>query len=1320
MKTIILTAVLITAFLAADLLPSAAQSAEKLYQKGLMKEEGEGSLREAIDLYNQIAENTSAGMALRAKALLHVGMCFEKLGTGEAIKAYQRLVNNFPSQKNEVAVARERLSRLVTVAESLPEKPSDAPLVPEFTRIKMPTNPGNGILSPDGKTIAFILDGCVWTIPVSGGVDQYIAGEPRKISGDIGARDMNGSFAWSGDGKWIAVNAELESTSTSIYVVPSGGGKPQEVEVPSHQCGWPEEFRLSLSPDGKILAYATGYQPGDWQNKYTRIYTIPVNGGEAKELTEPGTQEPAFSPDGSKIAYVKCYKDKDARYYKSDVWVIPSEGGTPIQVSNLQSGQVIGPSWSHDGKMIAFIRRPEGEDPKEIWIVPVTDKGNPSAPPEKVDLPLASFYEVAGWTPDNKIGIQLMNPEYEIIYTVPAAGGIATQVTPQGWTSYPKWSPDGKRIFFRWDGGKIASVPSGGGAVDSLVIQSEFDMFTAVPGSGNDISPDGKTIVFSGARIFYEEGIRKWDVNIFTIPIEGGQPKQLTSVAVELQDRFPCWSPDGNSIAFIRPEIKDGKHIMHIFTISKEGDNLRQITTAADSTAWAPIDWSPDGKFIAFFTNDNTIRSIPVEGGESRTLTKIGSVNSQFDLAWSPDGKELAYTDKGKIWVYTPPSGTTREIKTGVTTHATKIGWSPDGKKIAFTAFSGGDTELWFMENFLPLEKLGPENVYSEPPLKPRFTKIKIPTRLSPAVVLSPDGKALAHVADKKIWITPLTGNVGPGFPGKPFQLNTGDVEVEWTGLAWSHDGKWIAFNENPPPLSSDNDTTGGEPIQGIYVVPSGGGEPQRILENYRDARVVNYRISFSPDGKVLAHTSVENKEQHLYLTTVDGGSSKRLVEMQARGPSFSPDGKMIAFVQDKGLGRGEGDLGLWIIPAKGGTPRLLADAGKAACPVWSPDGSMIAFIDDTKNKQVNIVELQDSQDITGKVTRIDVPDGTGVIDLLAGWTPENKLGLLMTSEREYSLFTLPAEGGQAAIISTDCYAFQPRWSLDGKQIIYVKPPEEGENRFRKIRLFSVHSGGGTGSPLPEDYPGLTVRQLPYQSGNRISPDGKMIVTSAYTYTSADTAGAGEWPNSKIWKISLDGKEAIQITDKEGRYADMCPSWSPDGSKIAFMRAGITDNPNLFEKVSIYTVSSSGGEPVRLIPETDDFIFSTVWSPDGEMIAYLTTIRNQTSQERKKYLNIINVGDGTTRTVCEVPNANVNVELAWSPDSKRIACNGNNIFSVVNIADGKTEEIKTGLVDTEIWHLDWSRDGKQFVFAGCKGGNAEFWLMEDFLPHKLK
>ncbi|MBN2666458.1 MAG: PD40 domain-containing protein, partial [Bacteroidales bacterium] len=598
-----------------------------------------------------------------------------------------------------------------------------------------------------------------------------------------------------------------------------------------------------------------------------------------------------------------------------------------------------------------------------------------------------------------------------------------------------------------------------------------------------------------------------------------------------------------------------------------------------------------------------------------------------------------------------------------------------------------------------------------ETPLIPEFTKIKIPSRLSWTVSLSPDGKTLAHISsDNNLWTTPLSGNVGPGFPGKPVQVNTGDIKVERSGLAWSRDGKWIAFND----LGEGQGRN-----QTIHIVSSGGGMTEKIIKCYRDARVINYRLSLSPDGKRLAHSMVEDNEQHIYITEVDGSKTTKLVEMQAREPVFSPDGKMIAYVQDRGLGREEGGLSLWTVPASGGKPRLLAEAAKASSPVWSPDGRMIAYLDAPKNKMINIVEIPDKPDATGNVTSIEAPESAEEVTMLAGWTNDDKIGLLITAKRDFSIFTLPAEGGQAAIVSAACYALQPRWTNDGRHIIYVKPPEEGVNRFRKMRLYSVPSGGGTGIPLPEVYSGKIVRQLPYQSGNRISPDGTMILTAAYT--AADTAGAGEWPNSKIWKLSLDGKEAMQITNKEGRYADMCPSWSPDGSKIAFLRAALTDDQKVFDKVSIYTVSSEGGEPVRLIPEADDYIFSPVWSPDGEMIAYLTFGICQNRQGRKGYLRIINVSDGKTRTVCEVPTANVNVELVWSPNGKEIACNADKAILVIKIEDGKTREVRTGLTDAEIWHLDWSPDGKQFVFAGGKGGNAEFWLVDNFLPlEKLK
>jgi len=87
--------------------------------------------------------------------------------------------------------------------------------------------------------------------------------------------------------------------------------------------------------------------------------------------------------------------------------------------------------------------------------------------------------------------------------------------------------------------------------------------------------------------------------------------------------------------------------------------------------------------------------------------------------------------------------------------------------------------------------------------------------------------------------------------------------------------------------------------------------------------------------------------------------------------------------------------------------------------------------------------------------------------------------------------------------------------------------------------------------------------------------------------------------------------------------------------------------------------------------------------------------------------------------------AHVHIELAWSPDSKRIAyIYGTESYGksirVVSIDDGSTEDIETGLVEKNIFHLDWSSDGDKFVFSGYEGDSPELWLMEDFLPKEKK
>src|SRR5512143_1034821 len=78
----------------------------------IQKEEVDGDLPGAIDLYKKIVADPGANRAVAAEALLRLGGCHEKLGQAEARKAYERLVAEYPDQAEKVKAARQRLSAL--------------------------------------------------------------------------------------------------------------------------------------------------------------------------------------------------------------------------------------------------------------------------------------------------------------------------------------------------------------------------------------------------------------------------------------------------------------------------------------------------------------------------------------------------------------------------------------------------------------------------------------------------------------------------------------------------------------------------------------------------------------------------------------------------------------------------------------------------------------------------------------------------------------------------------------------------------------------------------------------------------------------------------------------------------------------------------------------------------------------------------------------------------------------------------------------------------------------------------------------------------
>lgn len=89
-----------------------AQTAAELYQEGLMKEDAEGDLEAAIEVYQRIVEEHSGEASVAARAQLHIGMCYEKSGQEKAKEAYRKVIEDFPTEAGIVQQARERLNAL--------------------------------------------------------------------------------------------------------------------------------------------------------------------------------------------------------------------------------------------------------------------------------------------------------------------------------------------------------------------------------------------------------------------------------------------------------------------------------------------------------------------------------------------------------------------------------------------------------------------------------------------------------------------------------------------------------------------------------------------------------------------------------------------------------------------------------------------------------------------------------------------------------------------------------------------------------------------------------------------------------------------------------------------------------------------------------------------------------------------------------------------------------------------------------------------------------------------------------------------------------
>ena len=437
-------------------------------------------------------------------------------------------------------------------ADSRPLKPED------IFSLKSVSDPR---ISPDGRWVAFSVrsldakedrsDTDVWMVPFEGGDALRLTTSPKSES----------SPRFSPDGRYIAFLSAREGEKTQVWLLDRRGG--EAAKLTDYKA---DVSDLAWSPDSKRLALVVGDPDPEEEEKegeeeeetpkpivirrlqfkrdgegYLRelrdhLHVFDVKTKKTEQVTSGpfDDSEPAWSPDSEWIAFTsnRSTPDPDAND-NSDVFVVRAKAGETPKPLTRSPGSDLAPSWSPDGKSIAYVA---GGDPKDIWY---------------------STNHVA---------------------VVPAGGGEPRELTRSldRNVDSPTYTPDGQAILFLVeDGGNVhlARVPAAGGPVERVVAgEREIQRF--------DVGPQGEVAVLETSvhqpaevsAVTGAAGLRR---------LTRVNDEFLKGIRLGKVERYKATSRDGTKIdAFLTypPDAPAGRRLPTILRI--HGGPVSQYSTA--------------------------------------------------------------------------------------------------------------------------------------------------------------------------------------------------------------------------------------------------------------------------------------------------------------------------------------------------------------------------------------------------------------------------------------------------------------------------------------------------------------------------------------------------------------------------------------------------------------------------------------------------------------------------------------------------------------------------------------------------------------------
>ncbi|MBV8831193.1 MAG: PD40 domain-containing protein [Acidobacteriaceae bacterium] len=345
-----------------------------------------------------------------------------------------------------------------------------------------------------------------------------------------------------------------------------------------------------------------------------------------------------------------------------------------------------------------------------------------------------------------------------------------------------------------------------------------------------------------------------------------------------------------------------------------------------------------------------------------------------------------------------------------------------------------------------------------------------------------------------------------------------------------------------------------------LFSLPVLGGSPRRL------GSAIGRDAAWSPDGKTLVFTNGSD----VFLAKRDGTEPRKLTSVSgsAFSPAWSPDGTVVRF---SALDARLHTLTLWEVSVQGtNLHRMLADwhnPPSECCGKWAANGKSFVF-----SSQGQIWAISEHRGILRRVTNDPVqltssplslsdplPSKDGKKLFAVGQILRGELVRYDAKTRQFAPFlsgisaefvasskdrqficyvTYPEgilwrsrfDGSDRLQLSyPPLYAVQPRWSPDGKQIIFFSPTPSGKPQ----RIYTISSEGGSARQLiPDD-------SKP-ESDPNWSPDGSKIVFS-------DSSGQ---PDGGIRIFDMSSGQISTLPGSRGFYS---PRWSPDGRYILAM-----------------------------------------------------------------------------------------------------------------------------------------------------------------------